>query len=124
MSERNNKGQFATGNRASPGRPPRNRERDYLNVTLAVVSLTDWQKVVKKALKLAIAGDFQARRWLSDYVLGKPPQILELKGLEAQQLAQLLEAMKTRGVSAGELFESMLAEIALESADLEGLADE
>jgi hypothetical protein len=75
------------------------------------VSLIDWKKVTQKAVTLAIEGDYQARRWLSDYLIGKPPQILELKGAEAQTLAQVLEAFKAQGISPTEVFQSLLVEL-------------
>lgn len=117
MAERNNKGQFTTGNKASPGRKPRPAEREYLEATIESVSLEDWRLVVVKAVKLAKAGDYQARRWLGDYVIGKPPQILELRGVEAQQLAQLIKEMEQRGMTPGDLFEAMLAELVMSEAE-------
>lgn len=119
MEQRDDKGRFVKGNKVSPGRKPLRTEREYLEVTINAVSLGDWSKVVKKALTLAMEGDYQARRWLSDYLLGKPPQILELKGVEAQQLAEVLDLLKQRGIAASDLFNSMIAELAAEDVSVE-----
>lgn len=108
-------GRFLPGNKASPGRKKKAVERDYTKMFTDVVTPDKWREMIESALKLAVQGDSFARRWLSDYIIGKPPQILELRGAEAAQLAQLIEAMKQRGMSAGDLFAAMLAEIAVES---------
>lgn len=111
MSERDDKGRFQPGNRASPGRRARRTERQYLDTTIAAVNLADWKKITGTAVKLAIEGDDKARRWLSDYLIGKPPQILELKGAEALTLSQVLEAFKSRGIAPAEVFQSLLTEL-------------
>lgn len=112
-------GRFLPGNKASPGRKKKAIERDYTKMFTDVVTSEKWREVIEAALKLAIGGDSFARRWLSDYIIGKPPQILELRGAEAQQLAQLIEAMKQRGMSAGDLFGAMIAELAMSETELD-----
>lgn len=113
MTDRDENGRFLKGAyKGGPGRKSRRTEAQYLDATIGAVSLIEWRKVVQKALTDAIAGDGTARRWLSDYLLGKPPQILELHGSDAHALSELLDHMKQHGVSAGELFGAMLAEIA------------
>lgn len=107
-------GQFAPGNPGGPGRPKRMTEADYLNATISAVSVDEWGKVVRKALTDAKKGNAPARAFLADYLLGKPPQILELRGAEAHLLAQVLDALKTRGIAASAIFEAMLAELAAE----------
>jgi hypothetical protein len=79
MDERNGKagrdaaGRFSKGNAGGPGRPRRGPERDYLNALAEVVTVKDWQDVVRKALADAKAGCGVARRWLSDQLLGPNP---------------------------------------------------
>jgi len=46
-------------------------------------SLAKWTKICRKAVADAIAGDAIARRWISDYLLGKPVQRVEVS--EAQE---------------------------------------
>ena len=70
-----------------------------------------WDKIVNKAITDAIKGNGYARQWLSDYVIGKPPQILELRGADAMLLSQVLKQLNATGVTASELFESMLQEL-------------
>lgn len=72
MPDRDEKGRFLPGNKASPGRPPRQTEGDYLTVITSRISMETWGKVVDRALKDALAGDHRARAWLADYLIGKP----------------------------------------------------
>lgn len=118
MTDRDENGRFLKGAyKGGPGRKSRRTEAQYLDATIGAVSLADWKKVVQKAVTDALAGDGTARRWLSDYLLGRPPQILELHGSDAHALSELLDHMKRRGVSAGDLFAAMLNEIVEESDD-------
>ena len=70
MDDRDNKGRFAPGNKASPGRPRRRTENEYIDVTVKRVSLAKWQRIVDRAVTDAEAGDRYARRFLADYLLG------------------------------------------------------
>lgn len=112
MPDRDAKGHFVKGNKASPGRKPRVTEAEYMEITIAAVSPDDWSAIVEKAVKDAKKGAPDARRWLSDYVLGKPPQILELRGTDAALLADLLRQFAARGIAASDVFNSMLALLA------------
>lgn len=58
-------GRFAAGNAGGPGRPRREAERQYLDATLAAVSVEDWTEIVKRAAADAKAGDAKARDWLA-----------------------------------------------------------
>lgn len=70
MSEANGNGRdaagrFAAGNAGGPGRPRREVERQFLDATLAAVSVEDWSEIVKRAAADAKAGDAKARDWLA-----------------------------------------------------------
>ena len=86
MADRNANGQFtkgngaAKGNRGGPGRPKRSTEERYLSALIRRVTAKDWQVVVDTAVARAKAGDTQARKWLSDYLLGPPVQRTEVTG--------------------------------------------
>ena len=41
-----------------------------------VVTLADWEKITLTAVARAKSGDNQARKWLSEYLLGPPVQRL------------------------------------------------
>ena len=56
------------------GRPKKERELRFYEITLSAVTFDEWEKVVKKALEQAKRGDSQARKWLSDYLMGPPVQ--------------------------------------------------
>lgn len=119
--QRDESGRFMPGNKASPGRPRKAVESAYLAEILDVVTLEQWRKVVKKALTDASKGAPDARRWLAEYIIGKPPTIIELKAGEAALLRELLQHFKQRGVAASDVFHAMLAQVAAESeADDEG----
>ena len=78
MSDRDDSGKFASGNKGGPGRPPKSKEEKFLKVTLSAVSLSDWREIVKKAVEQAKRGNPSARKWLSDYLLGLPQQKVDL----------------------------------------------
>jgi len=59
------------------GRPKKEREVRFLEVTLSAVTFSEWEKVVEKALEQAKRGDSQARKWLSDYLIGPPQQRID-----------------------------------------------
>jgi len=84
MAQRDDKGRFIKGVSGNPaGRPPRATEEEYLEVTIGSVSLERWGRIVAKAAEQAEEGDDKARKWLGDYILGKPEQAHKLSGGES-----------------------------------------
>lgn len=81
MAERNSKGQFVKGHKAykNGGRQKRSTEDDYLRALCESVTIEDWKAIAKKATEQAMRGDKAARQWLSDYLLGKPIQNINLE---------------------------------------------
>ncbi len=71
---KNHPGLFQPGNAGGPGRPKKEREARYLEITLNTVTFEKWADVVKKALEQALTGDKDARKWLSEYLVGVPVQ--------------------------------------------------
>lgn len=78
MADRDDKGRFVKGNKASPGRLPAAREYRYYDILMTEVTLKDWKAIVSKAGDQARRGDATARKWLSDYLLGPPKQKLDI----------------------------------------------
>jgi len=76
MRQRDTKGRFVPGNTASKGhgRPPKEREERFYEITLNAVTYKDWDAIVKKARDQALRGDAVARKWLSDFLVGVPEQ--------------------------------------------------
>jgi len=77
---------------------------DTLSVT---VSQDNWVQVIRKAISQAIGGDYRARQWLSNYLLGPPIQRLlakvevkEVVGFEddfrAAAIKTLLDEVRSR----------------------------
>lgn len=65
---------FEPGNPGGPGRPKKEREARFLEITLSAVTFDDWADIVRKAVAQAKRGDSQARKWLSDNIIGLPVQ--------------------------------------------------
>jgi hypothetical protein len=57
---------------------PKDREVKFYDLTVSAVSEEDWIGIVKTAVRLATKGDAQARKWLSDYLVGLPQQKVDL----------------------------------------------
>ena len=66
---------------AAPAVPRRLVELDYIAAVADVVSLEDWNQIVRAAVYLAKAGDFRARDWVAAYLTGGK----ELLGLAAAE---------------------------------------
>ena len=79
LNGRDAKGRFVAGNNGGPGRSARKREEQYLEVLLTTVPMADWRKIVLKAASQAKQGNYQARRWLTDYVIGPAAQSVHLR---------------------------------------------
>ena len=58
--DRDPRGRFTKGNKASPGRPPRATEQEYLDAVLDVVPLERFMRMVEKQATRAERGDIRA----------------------------------------------------------------
>ena len=76
MTDRGPDGKFIPGNKASPGRAPKAREERYYEITMTACSYKDWEEITKTAVRQAKKGDPVARKWLSEYLVGKPEENL------------------------------------------------
>ena len=87
MAERDDNGRFVKGQTGNPnGRPKRRTEQEYLDATISRVTIKDWREIVDKAVSQAKRGDSRARAWLSDYVLGPPPQQIKHTGADGAEI--------------------------------------
>ena len=50
----------------------------YLKKMEAAVSAEEWIAIIRKAVEQAKRGDPRAREWLSDYLMGKPLQTMDI----------------------------------------------
>ncbi|MGE0206199.1 MAG: hypothetical protein AB7E70_19740 [Hyphomicrobiaceae bacterium] len=81
------------GPRANP-RIDGGKKPGYLKTMHEVVTLNDWREICVQAVKDAKAGDRHARTWVSEYLIGKPKQTIDVNATaDAGQLA-LLEALR------------------------------
>jgi len=80
VAERDAKGQFAKGHEPyrKGGRAPRKTEDKYLRALRKTVGATEWKAIAERAVLDAKRGDKAARQWLSDYLLGKPQQFVDV----------------------------------------------
>jgi len=82
VTERDANGRFVKGEyKGGPGRPKKKREERYLEITLNTVTFEKWKKIIEKAAEQAARGDKDARKFLAEYLLGKPDNNLNLNGL-------------------------------------------
>jgi hypothetical protein len=70
----------------STGRPPKEREVKFYDLTVSAISDADWVAIVNKAKAQAKSGDSVARKWLADYLMGVPSQKMELTGKDGSKL--------------------------------------
>jgi len=60
------------GTSNTQGRPSRRVEEKYLKGLTTKVGIEEWGQIVDKAIEQAIAGDWRARNWISNYLMGTP----------------------------------------------------
>lgn len=63
---------FLPGNPGGPGRPRRAIEERYLRKISSSVTMNEWKEIILMAVEQAKGGDATARRWLSEYLIGRP----------------------------------------------------
>ena len=81
MVERDKNGRFLKGSSGNDkGRPKKEREDRYYEIMRSTVSYEDWEKIIKRAAQQAIGGDDRARKFLAEYLIGKPVQELKVEG--------------------------------------------
>jgi hypothetical protein len=85
---RTSNGRFTFGNKASPGRPRRATEKDYLAVLTEEVSPETWRAICRRAAVDAKAGDARARDWIARYLLGPPTELLTLTAVAIAEEAE------------------------------------
>lgn len=94
---RDNKGRFPKGTSGNPaGRPKKEREERFYEITLSKVTFKDWEDIVQKAVYQAKRGDSVARKWLSDYLIGPPVQRQEVTGKDGGAV-EFVEVIKDYG---------------------------
>lgn len=114
-------GRFVKGNtlggRSEGGRPKRKTEESYLVALSENVSMDDWKAIVLRAVDDAKKGDWRARKWLSDYLLGTPVHrvlaevgVTHRREFEAGQRAAAIEAL-LKSVAGGRIIDGIAAPV-------------
>ena len=50
-----------------------------MEIALSTCTFKDWKGIIQKAVEQALAGDEKARKFLADYLLGKPTQNVNMR---------------------------------------------
>ena len=69
MTDRDERGKFTKGNKASPGRPKKATEQEYLDVLYEVASIERFRKILDAQMKRAERGDIQAFNAIANRIL-------------------------------------------------------
>lgn len=110
---RDGKGRFVAGNKAGKGKGrPRS---EYAAAFERVITPEMFDKLILRAYIDGMKGDQASRAWLVERVLGKVPNILELRAADAAVLRELLDHFERQGIPASDVFHAMLTQIALEA---------
>lgn len=98
-------GKLLPGSTANPGkpkgRPPKVVEETYLQAFTEVVTLPEMRQIIRTALRQAKKGDKDARKWLTDYIVGPPVQrvldpalvVNPYAGMSAEELKATAQAV-------------------------------
>lgn len=108
MSDRDSRGRFVKGGKGGPGRRSRSAESEYLKITTSRVPGDKWKRVVSKALDEALEGDKYARKWLSDFLIGRPSTPALVGGVDSELIERLILALKEERYDPEEVFLPML----------------
>lgn len=97
MVARDSKGRFIKGASGNPqGRLPKETEKTYLEVSQNTCTFDVWREITMKAVEQAKRGDARARQWLSDYLIGKPLQMV-MAVQEKQENAITIKLIEDNG---------------------------
>lgn len=90
-------GRFVAGNKAARGnkggRPPRTRDYEIIRQMETQVTAGQIQSIIARAVQDAIDGDRFARRWVWDYLVGRPVTSAPAPDGKDSPLAQLIEQL-------------------------------
>jgi len=74
---RDAKGRWLKGKPPGPGRAPMKKEERYYRLTIESVTDEDWVEIVLTAVNQAKRGQWRAREWLANYIIGRPVQVID-----------------------------------------------
>jgi len=74
---RDSRGRYLKGKPPGPGRAPVKKEERYYRLTIESVTDEDWVEIVLTAVNQAKRGQWRAREWLANYIIGRPVQVVD-----------------------------------------------
>ncbi len=114
-------GRFAPGNRVALGNPNNRKMHDLRRALLDSADADAVVRVGNRLRALAEGGDVQAAKLWMEYVIGKPPQAIELSGPDGEPLG--VDWVRLQDALMGALSRFPDARVAVAVA-LRGLADD
>jgi hypothetical protein len=76
VAERDISGRFVSGHAKVGGRAKGSGTIDYIAILREECSSAQWRAIIARALEQARRGDNAARRWVSEYLIGKPVETI------------------------------------------------
>lgn len=111
MPEQGANGRFVKGNKGGPGRPRGSAANPYREATLSKVSVERWEHIVDKAIEDAESGDKHARRWLGEYLVGRPSTPSVVGGVGTALLERLIDLLRATDHQPEQVFESLITRL-------------
>lgn len=93
MTDRGPDGRFVKGNKASPGRSPRQLEEEYRLRFTQKLTPTKFEEISDRLIKMALQGKLEAIKLVLAYALGMPTQRNEHTGADGSPI-QIIEIVK------------------------------
>jgi len=108
---------FGVGTRG--GRPKREFELAFLKTLVDTVAPEDWLEIIIQAVEQAKEGDWRARQWLSNYLIGTPVRRVEIDvdesgkhefevGERAAAIMALLEQARERELPGSRVIDALV----------------
>lgn len=97
--KRNAKGHYVKGTACpNPKGAARAHTKEYYDALMKTVTIAKWRKIVRMAVLQAQEGDWRARKWIAEYLIGKPPTRMEVVLADPEDAGMSLEDWMTRAL--------------------------
>ncbi len=89
---------------------------EYTSAVVSKCTPEVWERIINRAVLDAEGGDKTAREWLEKYVVGAPPQMIDLPRAQIDMLAFVINSLKERG---GDLSDALQMMVEIVNAKLD-----